>query len=670
MPIDIKWVRHNPKQVEEWQRLRGTRKSRESDVVENVVNNVLQQDEQCRKHLYTIQQYKKQVKKIQQQLRPLTRSTNREDETNDEEEESLVKLRQQRRQELLQEKKHIENQIQHLQLQWTQSSEETQKALWKLGSPIIIKQDKQDDSEIVVEEVRPPSLSFLVDIGNNANNAATTTTARRRLSSLGMTIQHTWKQYTMEYFASIYSSMIELPRGIRVVAVEEEAKTKTNSTTFTNHSVIDVDTAHAIWGCNNYEVDSSADDGTTPAANNSDDDEHWSCPLCWISSSSSSQQPPKPSPRSVMLPTWIQLLKDYVPTKSIWGDKQLPVFTGVWSNHPTATTDDCGGDKDDDDDILWLNSRCHRRRNKNEKKTKNVSLQSQFSLELIALTASSIVDACEIQNDIAREVKEYYAGLLVEDDDNSSSSSSSSESSSRIVIHHVQPPDLNIHEWNRMEIHAKTLRSSRPQQEGETRLLQDEESPRSLCQTVCLGWVSIWGDAASRTFDMAFAGGGVRTTGKQSKSSKQVSKDYVYVVQASVVDPSTWEKIIFLNHINSTSQECGSQNVTMLVGIPPAMKPSLHGLVTPLMTTTKSNGLGEVDWISVHYLTVDSCKKNKKKQSVFGPMRETSMRTQRLSPRHQNDSNAAVTPKFPPILGRKLNDGSEALSCPFGFLFP
>ena len=174
--------------------------------------------------------------------------------------------------------------------------------------------------------------------------------------------------------------------------------------------------------------------------------------------------------------------------------------------------------EDETNTKIWLTPR-----NNNNQNHAALSLQSQFSLELIALTASSIVDAREIQNDMLHELKEYYSKLLVPDD-----TSSSSMSSDRIVIHHVDPPDLNMHEWNRIEIHAKTMSSG--------------------CQTVCLGWVSSWGDAASRAFEMAFAGGGVRTTGKQAKkSSSQVSKEYVYVVQASVVDPSTWEKIIFLN---------------------------------------------------------------------------------------------------------------------------
>ena len=53
------------------------------------------------------------------------------------------------------------------------------------------------------------------------------------------------------------------------------------------------------------------------------------CPFCNISSSYQQQQ----SQTEVMLPSWIRLLKQHIPNKSIWGDKQLPVFTSVWSNN-------------------------------------------------------------------------------------------------------------------------------------------------------------------------------------------------------------------------------------------------------------------------------------------------------------------------------------------------
>jgi hypothetical protein len=568
MPIDLKWVRQNPKQVEEWQRLRHL--LRAPDVCPTI--EVLVQDELCRKYLFEIQQYKKHIKQIQQQLRPRNCSGDRNNE-------SISEQQQQQRNTLLQDKKKLEDQIQHVETLLSKSTRETQRALWKLGSPII--ERKEQTACVAVEEV---SSSLTVLEGNVS------------LSGLGMAIQHSWKQYTMEYFATVYPS-IELERGITV---------KDATATSSNNSFIDPDSAHAIWGCSNLIglVDSPQ----------TDDNRMTRCPLCNISSEQQQKHPAE-----VMLPTWIRLLKQHIANKSIWGDKQLPVFASIWSNNDS--TNDKTANK------IWLTPR----RNNDDNTT--LSLRSQFSLELIAFTASSLVDAREIQNDMVSELKEYYSSLLIFDD------TTSSTSSDRVIIHHVDPPDLNIHEWNRIEIHAKTM--------------------SSVCQTVCLGWVSCWGDAASRTLDMAFAGGGIRTTRKQAKkkSSSQVCKEYVYVVQASVVDPSTWEKFILLNSKESDLQKT--------VGIPPTMKPP-PCLASNLATkTTKSEHTGEVAWIPVQDLTLTLGKKNKKSGSVFGPKRETSR-----SGRRGGDN--LDKPKFPPIWtleGASNGVENEALSCPFEFLF-
>ena len=606
MPIDIKWVRQNPNQVDEWQRIRSrcclTKQNRHDDGTTTTTTTttvLLDKDELCRKYMYQIQQYKKRIKHIQQQLRPsLINSSDDKNETNEnissQQQQQQQQQQQPRRETLLQDKKELEDQIQHVEILLATATRETQQALWKLGSPIIEnsqeqQQQKYDSSVDVLEEVGSSALLSSLLEGNNHVSQ----------SGLGMAIQQSWKQHTMEYFASTYPS-VELPRGIGVVQ-DVLATTSTTSTNNLYSTFIDPDFAHAIWGC--VDVDSSLEDNTP-----------MNCPFCNISSQQQQQQPKI----EVMLPTWIRLLKQHIPNKSIWGDKQLPVFTSIWSNNSDST-------EDETNTKIWLTPR----NNKNQNHTA-LSLQSQFSLELVALTASSTVDAREIQNDMLHELKEYYSNLLVVDD-----TSSSSMSSDRIVIHHVDPPDLNIHEWNRIEIHAKTMSSG--------------------YQTVCLGWVSSWGDAASRAFEMAFAGGGVRTTGKQAKkSSSQVSKEYVYVVQASVVDPSTWEKIIFLNSKKSDSQT--------MMGIPPRIKPP------PCLTdlTTKTINIEEVYWIPVQDLTINSGKKNSKNTgSVFGPKRET--------PRSGRGGDDNVdTPKFPPIWRlEKTSTGieNEFLSCPFEFLF-
>jgi hypothetical protein len=141
---------------------------------------------------------------------------------------------------------------------------------------------------------------------------------------------------------------------------------------------IDPDVAHSVWGCQRTEL--------------VDTDHERSCQICRIERNEDSQ--PLPSP-STILPTWMRLLTDFVPQKSIWGDKQLPVYAAVWSSNRQGLHATDG---------------------------------SSFTLDVVGLTASSVVDARQVQEDMINRVVEYYASLFM-----GLSQSKSKQSSSGII---------------------------------------------------------------------------------------------------------------------------------------------------------------------------------------------------------------------------------------------
>jgi hypothetical protein len=239
---------------------------------------------------------------------------------------------------------------------------------------------------------------------------------------------------------------------------------------------------------------------------------------------------------SVLLPSWIRLLEEGLPSKSIWGDKELPRYTALVSS----------------------------------------TKEDELSLGIVALTAASPVDARQVQSELLDELCGYYSSLLV--------------GNSTLHPRILAPHELNPHEWSRIEV-----------------WLYNEGKKHRL------GWISHWGDAATRACGMAFAGGG----------TKSDSKEYVHLVEASVVDESTWAAM------------------ETHVAAPPACS-----------TTSKTPDLV---W--------NGTTKPKTKDAVFGtkpPPRK---------PKPQQDEDT-IAPKFPP---RKPEDTTtkqwEQRSCPFDFVF-
>ena len=446
------------------------------------------------------------------------------------------------REDLLNEKKAIDTKIRLAEAEWKASLEDSRRSLCRLASPVTDMKPNGADYDLEANQVRVMSVSLPVS-GNTR-------------TFLAMDLEQAWKQYTLRYFSSYLS--VEMPGGIPVVDTPLDNSQLDAS--------ISVDRALELWG--SLSPSKSQADNRTIA----------------------------------ILPSWIRLLTDFLPNKSIWGEKELPRFTAIWSQ----------GERN------------------------SVDFGGSFSLDLLAVMAPSVVDAREIQNKLIQELLEYYSGLLT----------AVGESRQQLKRVLVAPPDLHCHERSRVEIHLQV---------------------NDKIETLRLGWVSHWGDAATRACDMAFAGGGVVQAGGKKKykaSRNAASKEYVHLVEGSVVDETTWKKILYAN--SSTE----STDVTLTVPsvlIPHLVRPPSDSLSVPL-----SN------------LFLDEKSKKKKKESVFGVLRarDDGQKNQQELPIHPSNSRSAVgnekpQPKFPPLgaissLSQKelqKRRRLEKLSCPYDFLF-
>ena len=308
----------------------------------------------------------------------------------------------------------------------------------------------------------------------------------------------------------------------------------------------------------------------------------------------------------VLLPSWIRLLTEFLPNKSIWGEKELPRYSAIWSR----------GDGMNRDDAFWVGG---------PKDTESIQ-DHLSSLELVAVMAPSVVDAREIQNKLVKELLGYYGSLLVD-----------SSQLKRIV---VPAPDLHTHERSRIEIHVQLRHAEQ-------------------IQTIRLGYVSHWGDAGTRACDMAFSGGGV-----VGKKNRNVSKEYVHLVEASVFDDSTWTKLLFANSNVETDEN-------QMVNISSEIIPHL---IRPISDSTR---------VPLKDLFLDEKNKRKKKESVFGVVgkQTDTSRVQKLQQEAAIETIgvdkrfATKATKFPPLgvpssqaeLANRIR--MEKLSCPYDFLF-
>ena len=642
MPIDLKWVRSDPDQVREWQNLRKRRAPKcddgsvrgainefsDNDVVAttDLIDDVLHKDELSRKNLQTLQEHKKSLKQFQVRLRP--KKTTRNHNTsgseakgtnNDAIKEQNLDNKKDNRESLLIEKKAMETKIRLAEVDWKASLEDTHKTLCKLASPVTtstrMKQNGNGDDNVYnyldANQVHVMPIPFSLPFSG----------ARR--SSLGMDLEQAWRQYTLRHFAAYL--WVEMPRGMPVV----EEILSDNPSNLSDFSSINLDRAHELWGC------------FLPCDNTS--------PNSRSSSSNANHQ------SVAILPSWIRLLTEYLPNKSIWGEKELPRYTAILSSRSEQRSDN---------DALWLGGPKqynHQAETTREQDSSGV-LASGSSLELAAVMAPSVVDAREIQNKFVQEVLTYYDGVLMPNQKNLL----------KCIV--VPAPDLHNHERSRIEIH---LLIDLPSSDCST-----HQGGSKKLNTLRLGWVSHWGDAATRACDMAFAGGGVVQAGgkkKYGKSSRNASKEYIHLVEASVIDDFslTWKKILYAN---SNIDAASTDGTDLAVNMPPVLAPYL---VRPI-----SDSLS----VPMKDLFVDEKDKKKKKESFFGVLGDrndyslnqkahreplNSCNSSGVETAREGNSTTRNAPKFPPFRMASFMSKDEIqkrvrlekLSCPYDFLF-
>eukprot|EP00537_Pseudo-nitzschia_pungens_P010552 CAMPEP_0172387802 /NCGR_PEP_ID=MMETSP1061-20121228/5044_1 /TAXON_ID=37318 /ORGANISM="Pseudo-nitzschia pungens, Strain cf. pungens" /LENGTH=676 /DNA_ID=CAMNT_0013117545 /DNA_START=336 /DNA_END=2366 /DNA_ORIENTATION=+ len=572
MPIDLKWVRNDPDRVRQFQALRRRPRTGDGDRQEtkngggndndgsgggdndDTVDLVLRTDELARKHLQSLQDSKRSLKQLQILLRP-NKNNNKNNNNNS-------SSSAEDRQSLLEEKKLLESTIQRAETVWKLSLKETQSALCKLASPVTIGNHNDNHND---HDNDNPSESFRRGV------AVAPPPCFSRRKRLGNELEHAWKDYTMRYFAHYVG--VELPRGMRV-EVEEHAKR-------TGGVSLSPERAHELWGCScspekeEREMDGAAFSSTlgTPRSKK--------CPICRVlefgkesalALASSSLSEPDGRYPVVVLPSWIHLLTECLPNKSIWGERELPRCSALWGSnedgippasdgvHWLGRLEDSCFDEDEDEN-----------KNKNNQEdldqTATKSSASGFSLELVAISAPSVVDAREIQTKMVDELGAYYGSLLAGE-------SNGTRALERVF---VAPHELHHHEWSRVELHLPIV---------------DEDPSRTLR----LGWVSHWGDASTRACNMAFAGGGVvRAGGKKSRgksnnksntnnnknknnNNSAATKEYVHLIQASVVDGATWNKILCANSSSLAAAAAAAAAVVTkepVVSVPPSLVPHL-----------------------------------------------------------------------------------------------
>jgi hypothetical protein len=690
MPIDLKWVRSDPNQVREWQNLRqrrvvfaapngddscvdvdgiGCNNDDATTTTIDLVDAVLRKDELSRKNLQDLQEHKKCLKQLQLRLRPKKtpqpvvkkndnedssekKLQNAQDQQHKKQQESLSPSSSSssstNRENLMKEKKVIETKIRLAEADWKASLKDTHKTLCKLASPVtIIKPngdgEGDDCGDVTAAFHDPDAIKVVMPPPLLLSNSGCPR------SSLGMDLEQAWRQYTLRHFAAYL--WVELPRGVSVVELSSDNTSQPPSPLPSHAPSINLDRAHELWG-----------------------------PICQVSSStttSSSSSKAEHHP-VVMLPSWIRLLTESLPNKSIWGEKELPRYTAIWSSPKENYNEDKSGEQDDSFAVLPGLS----------------SINGPFSLELVAISAPSVVDAREIQINLVEELLNYYGNLLMVRGDEQSRK----KLLKRVI---VAPPDLHNHEWSRIEIHFQLHSSSssnncnaEEETNGDTESRTKNNS--NNINTLRLGWVSHWGDAATRACDMAFAGGGVvRAGGKNKYSSKSMrnasTKEYVHLVEASVIENSSsmWNKILYANSnatIVNSNRSTDDADLTrrkekqLLVDVPPVLVPYL---IRPI---PNSSSIPSEDFF------VDEKSKRKKKETVFGvrgDTKDTSIghneqqepvipcNNSRMGMSELDSGCTKDQPRFPPFgvtsamsqeeLQERIR--MEKLSCPYDFLF-
>ena len=382
---------------------------------QDLVDLVLKSDAQARQALSTLNRQRTQLKRLQQSLRPNPKNPQPQGD----------------RQTILTNIKQLQEHIRQLDQHWKQADQQTKTILWQLASPIDTQETPTPTHTSTTttttttatkcKNQKPPKSTELLDLSTN----------------MGLEVAQAMLQWTCRFFRDRYS----------VCRLPSRKNTSSWST----------DMAHAVWGCTGPEK-------CTICHNNNEEEEEEED----SSSVANHRRPP------VHLPSWLGVLKE-IPSKSMFGAKQLPQYTSIWD-------------------------------------------PSNDSLEIVAMTAGTMWDSRTIQQELVQELVDFYATLLYINNPNDDDDSSTS-----VVVTRAIPAsqlDDSIHELCRIQI---------------VLVVKNNNNDGIHQEEWILGWVSNFGDAASRACDICYA------SGIKNK------KEFVHLLHASVVNQETIASILQAN---------------------------------------------------------------------------------------------------------------------------
>lgn len=248
-----------------------------------------------------------------------------------------------------------------------------------------------------------------------------------------------------------------------------------------------LDLLHAMWGCC-QEQDSNNNQSSACAIcamSEQDNNSFTTAPTDAIASTS--RHPP---------PAWLTWMAQSIPRKSIFGAKQLPRYTllrgSTALDAPNSST--------------------------SKKQPPSVTIISEETIELLAMTAGTTWDSRQVQMELAHELVALYQCLITDPE------------AVTFSLQAVPAQDLELHEQSRVMVVATSTTTNT------TAAATDTSSIKTCTNTYPLGWVSNFGDSASRACDLYFKGGGL-----------QDSKDNVHWVHATIVGHNTISNLIRCN---------------------------------------------------------------------------------------------------------------------------
>jgi hypothetical protein len=246
MPIDLKWIRTNPQEVQEWQRLRQINNG------DALVQEVVQLDVNCRQGLSVLTAARTQIKRHQQSLRPQkTKKEHVVDSTAVQAAVVVAAVANIDREEVLQDIKELQTSIPQLQQNWLDISQQVRQALVKIASPI-----DADVHQILPETTITTNAPLPLPLARNA------TTTFSFASNLGLDIYEALIHYTRRSFRHYSTTKCPSHVSIRTTTTTTTASAAApKETTAPSQQQqqqqqqwsLDSSLAHAMWGCSSKQ---------------------------------------------------------------------------------------------------------------------------------------------------------------------------------------------------------------------------------------------------------------------------------------------------------------------------------------------------------------------------------------------------------------------------------